>query len=278
MQLAGFEVDAVSVGGLDTCIQLPAFDLCFDIGRCPQSAVRRRRLFLTHTHVDHAGGLATHAATRDLQGLAPSEVWCPAENADDLRALLDVWRRLDRSSIPATIHGVSPGDRIPLGPTHVVTPFRSPHRTICQGYTVSRVTRKLLPGLAGASQEEIRARVARGEAVSEVRETPEVVFSGDAMIEIVDREPAVRRARLLILECTFLDDRVPVHRARGSGHIHLDELVARADVFENEAILLTHFSARYTVEEIRRILHTRLPPGLRERVTPLLPPEAYLGR
>ncbi|MFT5080828.1 MAG: hypothetical protein ACI84E_001486, partial [Planctomycetota bacterium] len=44
----------------------------------------------------------------------------------------------------------------------------------------------------------------------------------------------------------------------------------RADLFENEAILMTHFSPRYNRARILEVLDERLPPGLRERVTPLL--------
>jgi ribonuclease Z len=74
----------------------------------------------------------------------------------------------------------------------------------------------------------------------------------------------------LILECTFIDDRVSVEMARKSGHVHLYELAERAELFENEQILLTHFSARFTAEEIQAALDKHLPPSLRERVVPLL--------
>ena len=53
------------------------------------------------------------------------------------------------------------------------------------------------------------------------------------------------------------------------GHIHLDEICERAELFENEAILLTHFSARYTRHEIASLLEKKLPPSLADRVTPL---------
>lgn len=272
MQLAGIEVVAVSVGGMETCIELPGYDLCFDIGRCPQSAIRRSRVLLTHTHMDHAGGLPAHAATRDLMGLSPPVVYCPRENEADLHDMLEAWRRLDKSRIPLEIVGCGPGDRLRINGAVTAVPFRSPHRTTCQGYALRRTTRRLRADLAGMPEPEVRRRRLAGEVVSEEVEAVEVVFSGDAMIEIVEREEAVRTARLLILECTFLDDRVPVHKARGSGHIHLDELIERAELFQNHAILLTHFSARYTRTEIQRILEARLPAGLRERVTPLLPP------
>jgi len=73
-----------------------------------------------------------------------------------------------------------------------------------------------------------------------------------------------------VLECTFLDDKVTAESARDKGHVHLDEIIERAELFENEAILLTHFSARYRAQDVRRILANKLPPGLVERVTPLL--------
>ena len=61
----------------------------------------------------------------------------------------------------------------------------------------------------------------------------------------------------------------PAH-AREWGHTHLDELIAQADAFQNEAILLIHFSARYKRSDILAALDAKLPPSLRGRVTPLL--------
>ena len=81
----------------------------------------------------------------------------------------------------------------------------------------------------------------------------------------------MRKARLLIMELTFLDDRVGVAAARSKGHIHLDEVLERAEMFENQTILFTHVSARYGVEEARKIFAARMPDCLKERVH-LLPP------
>jgi ribonuclease Z len=65
---------------------------------------------------------------------------------------------------------------------------------------------------------------------------------------------------------------VSVEKARSKGHVHLDEIAERADLFENEALLFTHFSSRYQPYQIERALDRRLPPHLRERVHALLPP------
>lgn len=278
MRLAGHHVEAVSIGGIETCIEFPELDLCFDIGRCPHSAVQRKRVLLTHTHMDHAGGLAYHAATRDLYKLARPTWYVPHENAADVRALQEVWRRLDKSNIPAEVVGCSPGDRLDLGRGWTAAPFRSPHRVFCQGYALSKAKTRLRSDLTGKSQDEIRQLRAKGQNVSESTETTEIAFTGDTLPEVIDSSEAVRTARLLIIECTFLDGKVPVAKARSSGHIHLDEWLDRQDLFQNEAILLTHFSARYSSAEIVRILDNRVPKHLRERITPLLDGRAEMAR
>jgi ribonuclease Z len=274
VRLAGIDVEAVSVGGLETCIQLPGYDLCFDIGRCPRSATSRSRVLLTHTHMDHASGLAYHAATRDLLRARPPTYYVPRENHADLLALWESWKRLDRSDLPCAFVPCGPGDSIPLSPQVRAIPFRSPHRVPCQGYALLRDKRRLKPELAGLPEDEIRRRRVAGEDVSEAHSEVEFAFTGDSVIDVVEREAMVRTARLLVMEVTFLDGRVSVEKAREKGHIHLDEVVERAQLFENRALLFTHFSARYAPGEIVAILDRRLPPGLRERVTPLLPGRA----
>ena len=65
INLSNIDFEAISVGGVETCIEILNWDLCFDIGRCPVSAVNRRRVFVTHGHMDHMSGIVYHAASRD---------------------------------------------------------------------------------------------------------------------------------------------------------------------------------------------------------------------
>ena len=270
MRLAGYDVDALSIGGIETCIEIPELDLAFDIGRCPPSAVKRRRILLTHAHMDHAGGLAYHAATRDLYKVKPPTWYVPHENAADILALLDVWRRLDGSDLPVTVVPCGPGDAVDLGGGWVARPFRSPHRVPCQGYALCRQKQRLRPEFVELSQAQIREMARAGESVSDLIESVEIAFTGGTLPDVIEREEWVRTARLLIMECTFIDSRVSVEKARASGHVHLDELVDRAHLLHNEAILLTHFSQRYSPAQVRESLARRLPEGLRDRVVPLV--------
>jgi len=265
IEVAGVLIRAVSVAGMQTCIEVPSWKLAFDIGRCPEGAVAVPRVLFTHAHIDHMGGVAHHVASRAMLGMSPPEYFVPAEYLEGFQALLDIWRQLDRSDLPCSVRAVSPGDRIDLGKGRHVEVFRSVHRAPTVGYALFRAARALREDWVGLPTEEIARRVRAGGTANVEVVAPEIVFCGDTTIDVVDREPVVTRAKLLILEATFLDDRVPVERARETGHVHLDELIARADAFENEGILLTHFSARYSDEQIRRIVAERLPAGLRDR-------------
>ena len=59
--------------------------------------------------------------------------------------------------------------------------------------------------------------------------------------------------------------------AHAGGHIHLDELLERASEFENEALVLMHFSQMYAPAEVHAILERRCPSVLRRRLVVFAP-------
>lgn len=258
------------MGGIETCIDVPELKLCFDIGRCPQWAVSRGRVLFTHPHMDHLGGVAYHAATRALTGQAPPTYVVAPEVQPDLERLLDTWRALDHSELPCQVVSAAPGDEVVLDRAWKAAPFRSVHRVACQGYSLWRRRTSLKPEFVGLPQSELRRLASEGVALSGERWTNELAFTGDTRIEVVEQQVDVRTARVLVLECTFLDDRVERARVHQTGHTHLDEIVERADLFENERIVLSHFSGRYSADQILRLLDAKCPPSLRERIVPLL--------
>ncbi len=262
---------ARSIGGLETCIELPALRLCFDLGRCPPSAVHRPLVLFTHAHMDHLGGIAYHAATRALLGLEPPTYVVPPHAEAALADLFAAWRRLDESRLPHRLVPLGPGESFALAGGLRAEAFATPHTVPSQGYALVATKRKLKPELRGLPQAELDDLRTRG-GIEITREEEDVLFAftGDTRAELLEQEPLVRRARVLVMECTFLDERVPLEQARASGHVHLDELVERADLLGNEAILLTHLSARYTQREALALYDAKLPPELRARVTPLL--------
>jgi len=270
LTLAGHEIEAFSVAGFQTCIELPQLSLAFDIGFCPRSAVKRSTVLISHTHMDHVAAIAHHAATRGMLGMPVPTYVIPRHNREAIDALFDAYAKLDACEHERKVLAVSPGDSIPIARDLDARPFHSPHRVPCNGYALWRRFTKLKPELAGRPAEEIGRLRREGHEVSVATEAPEIAYTGDTKIEVVENEAVVRQARLLIMEVTFVGDDVDIEGARSRGHIHLDEVARRADLFENEAILFLHFSARYSSDDILRALDRKLPAKLRERVTPLL--------
>lgn len=265
LELAGIQVHALSVGGIETCYQIPAFDACLDIGRCPPQAIRFGTLLLTHGHIDHAAGLPYYISMRGMMGHPPPRVFCPAASYPAIKKLLRVWSDLQADTERCTLKGLEPGDEINLKGDSLARTFASPHRIDTLGYTLLRRVRKLRGDLLGESQDKIAARARNGEVVQTVIERPELCFPGDTRIEVVETEPSVTRARVLILECTFVGSTVSVSKARRGGHVHLDQIAERASLFQNDVLLLTHFSRRHDRSEIEAEIARRFPAELKAK-------------
>lgn len=269
MKLAGFTVRGVSVGGMETSLHVKELDLAFDVGRGDREVLGCSTVLFTHGHVDHFSGVVAHCAARAMRGMRPPTYIVPPHLVEPLERLLELWREIDRSDFPCRIVPLGPGDVHDLRGNLRIRPFAVSHAGPAQGYGVWDLRRKLKAEFAHLAPAELARRRKAGEVLTDDVEQPLIAFSGDARAEVLD-EPVMQRAKLAIFEVTFLDERVDVESARSRGHIHLDEVLARADAFRNEAILMTHFSSRYNPADVRAILDARLPENLRDRVTPFL--------
>jgi len=258
MKLEGF-----SVAGMETCIEVPSLRLLLDLGRCARSAVNQPLVLLSHGHIDHIGGVVAHAARRAMMNMGESVYIVPASIAEQLEALFNAAGALDGQIIPRRVVPLFPGEEFALDKNRSVRPFQTFHRVPSQGYTVWERRHRLRAEFRGASGPQLAALRRQQVALDETFDVPLLSFTGDTRVEVLEQNEELQRTETLVIEASFLDARVSVADARAMGHIHLEELLERASLLPKTEVVLTHFSARYAEDEVRRIVHERIPDALR---------------
>jgi ribonuclease Z len=266
---AGIVIEGVSIAGHESFYKIPGFRVLLDFGRAPDDTVGYSTICLTHGHLDHAAGLAHHASRRTLQGLSPARIFAPEEAVPDLEAWLAISHRLEDVEYGVHITPAVPGRTVALRNDLELKFLPGRHRVPTTGYLFSEIRRKLKDEFLDLPGERIAALRAGGAELTRRVETPLLAYPGDCGAAIFEAVPELFAARVLLIECSFLlpEDR---DRARTYQHLHLEDFLERAGAFENEAIVLTHFSQRYRPAEIREALSS-LPDSFARRVTLFLP-------
>jgi ribonuclease Z len=267
-----FTIEGRSRAGHETYFRIRELGIALDIGRCPDLLVHLQHIFITHTHIDHAAGIAFYAGQRRLQALEGGTIYVPEECADDVRELLAIQSRLTGAELrkEVVVAGVAVGDEIRFSRTHSVRAHAAPHRVAARAWEFVEVRHHLRAELAGLGGDEI-ARLRRvGVAVDEPYTRSILFYTGDTDRTLLESCAAVYKAEVLMIECSFLTDGHQ-ERAEKYRHIHIDDIADFADRFENELIVLTHFSRRYSRDQIQTAVKRRLPASLHERVRLALP-------
>ncbi len=262
----GLTIEGYSRAAVQSYWRIPELKIGFDMGGSPWSFMGTQTFFLSHAHLDHMAALPAYVARRRMMKMDPPTIYLPAEVVEPVERMLRSWQRLDRGRMICELIGVSAGEEYELSREHVVTPFPTKHTVPSMGYVVWERRKKLKPEYQGLSGEEIRDIRLSGMDVSAEQRTPLVCYAGDTAPAGLDNFPAVYEATVLITEMTFFRPEHRKEKIHKFGHTHLDDIISRAERFQNELIILAHFSTRYHEQQIRRAVERRMPKQLRDRV------------
>jgi ribonuclease Z len=259
-------VEGYSRAAVQTYWRVPELKIGFDLGAQPWSFMTTPNWFVSHSHLDHISALPVLVARRRMMKMEPPTIYVPADAVEGVQLLLRAMQRLDRGRMPVNLVGLNPGDEVPISRELVVRAFATRHTIPSLGFLVWERRRKLKPEYHDLSGDQIRDLRLSGVEVSAEIRIPKLAYLGDTAPQGLDTLDDIYRAQILILEVTFV-----AHNERPSlihkyGHTHLDDLLARAERFENEVIIASHFSTRLHPEQIQRTIERRLPDSLRGRL------------
>ncbi|MDR2345263.1 MAG: metal-dependent hydrolase [Planctomycetaceae bacterium] len=259
MVIGNLTIEGFSRAAVQTYWRIPELKIGFDVGSQPWSFMGLPRICLSHTHMDHILSLPAYVARRRMMRMVPPVIYLPSEAVSNVRNLLAAYSRLDYGALPCELIGVNAGDEFIISRELVISVVPTFHSIPSVGYIVWERRKKLREEYSSLSGNEIRDLALSGVEVSREWRIPKIAYLGDSTVRALDETPGMYDAEILIMEMSFVARRHQSDKIHKYGHIHLDDIVKRQKNFNNKAVIVSHFSARYADKEISDTVTRRMP-------------------
>lgn len=255
LYLPPYRIQGISVAGEATAIQVPELDVCFDMGLCPRAMLPSKYVAVSHGHMDHVGGLAYYCSQRRFQGMGTGTIVCDSRVAPSIQKMMAGYVELEQQRTPYDLIALdaSRHEEVQIKNSIVLRAFPTEHTAPSVGYAVVERRSKLRPEFADLPQEKLRELKDRGTEITRILEIPLVAYLGDTLPGPCLLRDDVRKAQVIICECTFFE---PEHKARAKVgmHMHVDDIAEWMRVAECKALVLTHISRRTNLTFARKRL------------------------
>jgi ribonuclease Z len=277
LYLPPYRIVGTSVAGEQTCIMIPELDVCFDMGFCPRPALAMKYVAISHGHMDHIGGLAYWCSQRHFQGMGPGNIICPASIAPAIQKMMEGYIDLERQKTPFNIIPIEAEGTVEIKNNIFLRGFPVEHTTTTFGYSIFERRTKLKPELVGLPQEKLTEMRAKGEEITRTLYIPLIAYVMDTSPGPALVREDVRKAQILITECTFFEPDTR-ERAKVGMHLHVKDLAEWMRVLECQKVVVGHISRRTHLVEARKQLMTELGRQKAEKVELLMDAKANKER
>lgn len=252
-----YRVQGVSIAGEASCVQVPELDVCFDMGNAPRALLSSKFVAVSHGHMDHVGGLAYYCSQRNFQGMGVGAIVCDERIARAVKRMMAGFVELEQKETPFEIIALEPEQEHEIKNNIFLRGFPVEHAGPTFAYTIIERRSKLKEEYTGFPQEKLRELKERGEEITRILEVPLVAYFGDTLPGPWLLREDVRKAQIVVCECTFVE---PDHkeRAKVGRHMHLDDIIEWAPLLECDKLVLTHLSRRSNIGIARKQLRAAL--------------------
>jgi len=251
--LDGIKLAGFTLGGEESVIIAPEFNVAFDVGRAPREVIPIENVCITHGHMDHAAGVAYYFSQRGFLGIAGGRVIIHRSLAKYIQQLMAVWAEIERHPSPGVVLGVEHLEDVEIRRGLVVRPFDVNHCPGALGYSLIEKRHKLREEFLGKTGPQLVALKKEGVQIEVQVEVTLLTYTGDTAIGKFLELDFVRNSRAVLLECTFFD-REHIDRARAGRHVHVSDLPQLFAALPGSQIMLTHTTRRTDMRINKRIV------------------------
>lgn len=265
LYLPPFRVQGISVAGEMTTVQVPEMDITFDIGCCPRAMLASKFVALSHGHMDHTGALAYYCSQRRFQGMGSGHIVCDKRVAPAVHKMMAGFNDLEGQKTPYELIEMEPDGQVMIKNSIYLRAFELEHTSPSFGYVIVEKRTKLKPEFVDFPQDKLKELKDRGIEITRTLEIPLIAYIGDTGPGPHLVREDVRKAQIIITECTFFE---PDHRERAKVgmHLHVADLAEWLKVAEAQAFVITHISRRTPLGYARDRIFEAAGPKLARKV------------
>ncbi len=253
-----FTITGYSTALFSTWYFIEELKILFDAGDGVSASLLQKsrkieHVFISHPDRDHLTGLLQFNQLNARPGYPV--IYYP-QDSSSFPALKDFTTRFDPHVSGAVWNPITPDSSLRIREDLIIKAIHNGHVPTKAGvkslsYKVIQSKMKLKPELTQRSGEEIRRIIEeQGKANTHTEvQTTLLGYSGDTPVEDLTRW---ENTKILIHEATFMHEDDNQIFAHGNKHSYLEEVLEMVSRSNVEQLILGHFSARYSPEQIDR--------------------------